>query len=147
MGEWSDTLETPCYLSGVLNDGDRYVQYKAILETSNPDSTPTLNDVTITWNPLGIGETAEPIPPGTELLPFSPNPVAGSPIIRFGLHETAFVDISVFDLSGRLVTEVIGYEYSPGFHDVLLEDLSPGIYFCRMMSDEYSATQRFVVIQ
>ena len=148
MGEWSDTLWIPCSLEGILTEGEQYVQYRAILDTSNPDSTPTLNDITITWDPLvSIEETADPKPSGTELLPIAPNPVAGSPIIRFGLPENAFVNISVFDLSGRIVSEIQGDDYSSGYHDVLLGgDMSPGIYFCRMISGGFIATQRFVVI-
>jgi hypothetical protein len=80
------------------------------------------------------------------LLPFSPNP-SSSPAVRFGLPEPASVEISIFNLSGRLVDEIHGDEYSSGFHDVLLGDLSPGIYFCRMISGDFEATQRFVVIE
>jgi len=68
-------------------------------------------------------------------------------VIRFGLHEPALVDIVVFDLTGRLVSDVHGDEYSGGYHDVLIDDLSPGIYFCRMVAGEFMATQRFVVIE
>ncbi len=146
MGTWSDTLTTPCSLDGILNDYDSYFQYRILLETVNPYTTPSLHDVTLSWDPLGIGETAEPSPSGAELLPFSPNP-ASSPAVRFGLSEPASVDISIFDLSGRLVRNISGNEYSQGFHDVPLEDISPGIYFCLMISDDFIATQRFVVIE
>ena len=144
MGEWSDTLTIPSLLTGILADGDRYVQYRAILKTSDPSGTPILNDITITWDPMGIesGENPEVI----SLLPFAPNPAA-APVVRFGLPEPAPVEISIFDLSGRLVSEVHGDEYSGGYHDVLLGDLSPGIYFCRMDSGEFTAMQRFVVIE
>ena len=146
MGVWSDTLTSPCLLADILNDGDRYVQYRTILETSNPDSTPILEDVVITWNPVSIEDTTDPIPSGTELLPIAPNP-GSAPAIRFSLPEPASVEISIFDLSGRLICEIQRDEYSPGYHDVLLADLSPGIYLCRMISEDFSATQRFVVIE
>lgn len=147
MGTWSDTLWNPCSLEGILTDGDRYIQYRVILSTANPDTAPIFNDVTISWNLLGIGETAELITPETGLLPISPNPVTGSPIIRFGLFESASVELIVFDLLGRLVSEIHGDDYSPGFHEVLLGALSPGIYFCKMISEDFIATQRFVVIK
>lgn len=56
MGAWSDTLTSACLLTGLLNDGDRFVQYRAILNTSDPDTTSILNDITILWDPLGIGD-------------------------------------------------------------------------------------------
>ena len=147
MGIWSDTLTAPCSLDGILNDYDSYFQYTVILETESPETTtPSLYDVTISWDPLGIEESAEPIPSGTEMFPFSPNP-ASSPAVRFGLPEPASVDISIFDLSGRLVSEIHEDEYSSGFHNVLIGDLSTGIYFCRMISGSFSATECFVVIE
>ena len=147
MGVWSDTLSIPCLLEGILADGDQYVQYRVILETSDPDTTPTLYDVMLTWDPVSIGDTTEPIPPGIALLPIVPNPAAGSPIIRFGLPEPASIELSIFDLSGRLISEIHRDDYSLGYHDVLLGDMSPGVYFCRMISGDFKATQSFVVIE
>jgi hypothetical protein len=146
MGVWSDTLSEPSSLEGILIDNDSYFQYKAILQTSVPNASPILNDVTISWNPVSIGETTEPIPPGIALLPITPNP-ALSPVVRFGLPEPASVELSIFDLSGRMVSEIHGEEYCTGYHDIPLEDLSPGIYFCRMISGDFTATERFVVIE
>ncbi len=146
MGPWSDTLFIPCLLEGILADGDQYVQYRAILKTSDRDTTPVLYDIMLSWDPVSIGDTTEPIPLGFALLPFSPNP-ASSPAVRFSLPEPASVELSIFDLSGRLVSDIYGENYSTGYHDVLLEDLSPGLYFCRMISGDFQATQRFVVIE
>ena len=63
-GNWSDTLTSPHSLEGILEDGDRYVQYRAILNTSDLHSTPTLYDVTITWDSLDVKDNAEIIESG-----------------------------------------------------------------------------------
>jgi len=141
MGSWSDTISVPCYLSGLL---DRYFQYRVSMETDDPCSTPTLHDVSLNWDPVGI-EVGED-PAVLALLPFSPNP-SSLPAVRFSLPEPAYVDISIFDLSGRLVRMINGEEYSPGYHYVLLGEFSPGIYFCRMISGDFAATQRLIVIE
>ena len=143
-GEWSDTLTAPCNLEGILIDGDSYFQYKAILQSSDSTLTPILEDLTISWNTLGLeGEEYA----GFQLIPPSPNPVTGSAIVRFSVPVSTLVDLMVFDISGRLFSEIHGDEYSPGYHSVLVEDLCPGIYFCRMISGNFTETQRFVVIQ
>ncbi len=148
MGPWSDTLTVSgTNLSGILGEYDNNLQYKVIFETSDPYTTPILDEITVEWIYLGIGNMSEQVPMVTNLFPILPNPSSGSPIIRFALPETANVDIYVFDFSGRLVSEIHGDEYSIGFHEVLLGDFSPGIYFCRMISGEFAATQRFVVIE
>jgi hypothetical protein len=145
MGTWSDTLNMPCRLEGILTDGEQYVQYKVILETSDPDITPTLCEVMLTWDPLGIsGDTG---PDSFELLPFYPNPSISSVSVRFGLPETSSVELSIFDVSGRLVEKTSTEEYPAGYHSIVLDELSPGIYFCRMTSGDFTATQRLVVIE
>jgi hypothetical protein len=145
MGAWSDTLLAPCLLNGILSDGDRYLQYRAILETSDPDTSPTLNDLTFTWDPVSIVEEAEPTPPEPELLSVVPNPCR-SATINFGLPEPAAAGLYVFDLSGRLLHGVSG-GYQAGYQSILLGVLPPGVYFCRMTSGDFTATERFVVIE
>ena len=145
MGNWSVILTAPCSLEGILNDGDRYVQYRTIFETSNPDTTPTLNDITISWDPLGIsGNTG---PHSFEMLPFYPNPTTSAPSVRFGLPEASSVELFIFDVSGRLVSAIPTEEYAPGYHSLVLDALSPGIYFCRLISGDSMETQCFVVIE
>jgi len=148
MGSWSDTLTCSCSLSGIIEDGRRYFQYMAILQSDDQRFTPLLHDVSVSWDSLE--SVSRPPETGTSplcLFPFTPNPSAGSPAVRFSLAEPASVELSIFDLSGRLVSDIYGENYSTGYHDVLLEDLSPGLYFCRMISGDFQATQRFVVIE
>ena len=59
---WSHTLTSPCSLRGILDDGYKYIQYRAILETSNTGISPTLYDVTITWDSLTTDEIYEIYP-------------------------------------------------------------------------------------
>jgi hypothetical protein len=143
MGPWSDTLHTTCSLFGLLAEGDSYFQYKAILQTSDSTLTPFLEDVTVTWNPTGI-EESEYYSLG--LLPFTPNPSL-SPQVEFYLLEAGCARFSIFDLSGRLVSEIVETEYPAGYRILYLNELNPGIYYCRMITDDFTATQQFVVIE
>lgn len=143
MGIWSDPIYEPCFLSGLV---DQYFQYRVLMETDDPYSTPpTLHDLTLSWDPYGI--EGDPYTSEYSLLGVIPNPTCGVVSICFGIPELALVRLSIFDLTGRLISENNGDEYSPGFHEVLLGDLSPGIYFCRMISGVFAATQSFVVIE
>lgn len=147
MGEWSDELTTaPVPMQGILADYASYVQYRVLFTTAYTDTTPTLMDMNITWDPLmGIDESHGP--DTFELLPFSPNPFAKSATVRFSLPCTATAGFQVFDVSGRLVRRILENEYSAGYHNVLIDNTQPGIYFCRMVSGDYSAVQRFVVTE
>lgn len=146
MGAWSDTLFSPCSLRDILSENDSYFQYKTVLSTSDPDTTPTLNDVTVSWDPMSIEEN-DFIPPYTALLHISPNPVAGTVQIRFNLQDASPVKIVLFDITGRKINTVLEEERPAGSHSVHLNTLTPGIYFCRMTSVDIIATQRFVVIE
>jgi len=77
----------------------------------------------------------------------SPNPSTGAAVITFELPETASVDISVFDMSGRVIREVHRDNYADGTHGIMLGQLPPGSYLCRMTSSEFEDSQRFVVLK
>ncbi len=144
MGVWSDTLTSPCSLAGILQDGRRYVQYRVILSTSDPDSTSILNDVTISWNPVGIGDD----PYETEYILFGaePNPASGSVSIGFTVSEYSPVELSIYDLTGRLVIAPSQKYYSSGVHQIHIGELNPGIYFCRMRTDDFTAHRLTTVL-
>jgi hypothetical protein len=146
MGLWSDTLITPGSLDGILDASDSYFQYRAILQTLDPFSTPTLSSVTLTWNSTGTEGQQHAIPAVTLLLPVMPCPVRGSATVDFQLSEGGNADFSVFDISGRM-----GYQTS-GFHlegtgELVIPGLDPGIYFIRMKAGEFEAVERFVVVE
>lgn len=145
MGSWSDTLPAPCSLAGVLPEGASYFQYRAILTSTSPDTTPALLDVTVTWDPLSTGDSGESAVP--ELLRFCPNPVSGPIAVRFGLPFAMMAGFSVFDVSGRVVAQKPAAEYSAGYQQIQLGELPPGIYICRMRAGSYAATQRFAVVE
>jgi hypothetical protein len=144
MGEWSDTLYTEGILEGILDDGDQYVQYRVLLFTTAPDTTPVLLDVMLTWDPMGVEGGEGPV--STAFLQFSPNP-APAPTVRFSLSESSPVELSVFDMSGRMVSQYEENECQSGSHSIILDELTPGVYMCRMTSGDFTAAQRFVVIE
>lgn len=147
MGAWSDTLFSPCSLEGIIEDGKSYVQYKAILLTTDPDTTPALLDVTISWDPTGIHETSEPLDTDLALLPVTPNPSSDRVSLRFTTPGDISIDLRVFDVSGRLVAEKPSQEYCAGLHAVEFGELPPGVYFLRMVADGELTERRFVVVE
>jgi hypothetical protein len=146
MGPWSDTLWTsPADLSGILADYASVFQYKAILISTSHAGSPTLYDVTVTWTSLGAGEGDSPST--LDLLPVSPNPCAGAPVIEFGLASSGSVELAVFDITGRLVQAVAPGEYQPGWHEVQLILPGAGVYLVRAAAGGSVASERFVVLE
>ena len=75
-----------------------------------------------------------------------PNPASGYAVLNFNLESSAHVNMAVFDISGRLVLEVPETRFNSGRNEIQIEGLGSGIYFCRLLSGGFIATQRFVVI-
>jgi len=147
MGAWSDTLTAPCTLSGILADEDNFFQYRAILYTADPLSTPTLQDVTVGWQPFSGTEVESEIEISVfALYGASPNPVVGAAVLGFSLPFDSRVELTVFDLTGRTV-HVTSEEFCSGVHEVSVNDLASGVYLVRLTSGELTETRHFVVIE
>lgn len=62
-----------------------------------------------------------------------PNPFNPSTKIRFAIPAEGVVSLKVYDIGGRLITELVNKNYSPGFYEIVFNtsthDLSSGIYF------------------
>jgi len=119
----------------------------AVLETDSNNVSPALLEVTISYDVVGVAEETQSEVNGIRLLPVSPNPSTGAAVITFELPETASVDISIFDMSGRLIREVHRDDYAGGAHGIMLGELPPGSYLCRMTSGDFEDSQRFVVLK
>ena len=147
MGAWSDTLAAPCTLEGILADEDRYFQYRAILTTTDLLSTPVLHDVTVGWQPFtGTQEGSAGEVASFALYGARPNPAPGHATLFFSLPVDSRAELTIYDLTGRVVHSVSG-EYEPGVHEVILDNLACGVYMIRMTSEEFTATKQFVVIE
>ncbi len=145
MGAWSDTLSAPCSLTGILEQGHQYVQYRALLSASPDGSDPTLEEVSISWNCTAIGESeSHLIIDAPLILPISPNP-GTFPVIRYIPSSTETIELGVYDVSGRYVA---GETCKPGdgVHQLQLRELPSGVYVCRFTSGSYNNSVRFVVI-
>ncbi|MDM7993377.1 MAG: T9SS type A sorting domain-containing protein [Candidatus Fermentibacter sp.] len=145
MGDWSDEIYEPCSLDGILDDNASWLQYRVNLQTSDPETTPVLEDVAVFWNPLS--NEPGPIPDSHQMLPISPDPAFGPVSAVIGLSSSVAVTLDVFDITGRMVESTSLSEFQPGWHTVLLGEFLPGIYFVRMQAEEFEATERFAVLE
>ena len=142
---WSDTLYTPSSLDGILNDGDRYIIYKAIFECEYFENAASLKSVVLSWEVTGIEEDLDS-DGQDELLSLRANP-SSSPILQINLPVAGEVNASVYSLQGRLERQLCNGELSAGVNEFTLTDLVTGIYFCKVFFNESSVSKRFAVIE
>ncbi|HRE41934.1 MAG TPA: T9SS type A sorting domain-containing protein [Ignavibacteria bacterium] len=79
-----------------------------------------------------------------------PNPFNAGTKIRFAVKENnAFVNLSVYDVSGRLIKNLVNDKFNAGEYEYLYdaEGLSSGVYFYSLQSGEFSETKRMVLVK
>ncbi|MGM0589140.1 MAG: tandem-95 repeat protein [Bacteroidota bacterium] len=74
-----------------------------------------------------------------------PNPFNPTTTITYRLPITAHVRVSVFDMSGRLLTDLVNTVQNPGIHHVQwhAEDQASGIYMYRIVANGMKNDRRF----
>ncbi|MBM3322622.1 T9SS type A sorting domain-containing protein [candidate division WOR-3 bacterium] len=103
------------------------------------------------WGTTGVEQQKEAalLPRLTEA---RPNPLREHAVIGYSLPRELDVRLSVYDLGGRLVTELGGGAQQAGRYSVAWNRtdrtgarVSPGVYFCKLSSGSYTATRKLVV--
>lgn len=147
MGAWSDTVFSPdTPLAGFPADSTRYLQYKVILKTSNPSISPELLEVAFNYDILVGTEESETGKVSSWSLYAVENPSRGFLSIMVSVPEAGQVELSVYDVSGRVIAE-ISQEFSAGTHSVNIASLTEGVYFCTMRAGSFVATERAIVLK
>lgn len=93
------------------------------------------------------GISGDPDQPVFLPISVSPNPSRGNVLVSFSLPEASQVSFSLFDAAGRLVQHINSDYFPDGVSSFALEQLSTGLFFCRMTAGEFTTTQRFVVVR
>ena len=83
-----------------------------------------------------------------------PNPSGGITRICFELTEPSTVEIQIFDIEGRYVTDLVGGDFTAGGHrlrwdgrDMQGRDLPAGIYFARVIAAGEIQVQKIALVR
>lgn len=91
----------------------------------------------------------ESIPPEYVLYQNYPNPFNPATKIRFGLPEEGLVNITVFNILGESVKEVVNDKFEAGYHEVEFNasNLASGIYFYRIICGKFVKVKRMSLLR
>ena len=148
MLEWGDTI----FVSGtpvdpLLPNDVFYLQYRAILTTSDPLVTPVLDALTIEgWYPGSISSESSTLSPW-QPLKVSPNPSFDGEIdVEICTITPGSIELRVYDSGGRLITvPVLGITSSEHFITTV-SGLPAGLYHFLLVTPSGSASARAVVL-
>jgi hypothetical protein len=151
MGDWSDDITMPGNLEDYLGYGDRFVQYKVMLGSTDQNLTPVLEDVAVSWDEVvGVDDDHEYAELSTfQLSRNYPNPFNASTVIKYSLPQASHVTLEIYDLLGRRVETLAQGEQPAGYHQMLWDasDHSSGMYFYRIQAGDYAETRKMVLLK
>jgi hypothetical protein len=104
-------------------------------------------EIDITETGTGV-EVAAPASLHLMLDPPSPNPVTSETILRFAAKHSGEVTLSVFDVTGRLVNEVVRAPIGDGIIRMApwyADDVPSGVYFAVLQAGADRISRKIVV--
>jgi hypothetical protein len=102
-------------------------------------------------NIVGVKEDKDNFPQSFRLYQNYPNPFNPSTVIRWRLAAVSVVRISIYDILGREVATVLNEEQSAGEHEIefnaLKYNLSSGVYFYELKTDDFALRKKMVLLR
>jgi hypothetical protein len=165
---WSTASETDNDYFSIKRNGEEMVHVDASNNATGSDyvwtDTDVSNGITYEYELVNVDmdgsqrviatESATPSHTFANITEYSlaqnyPNPFNPSTSIAFSLKEAGLVNISVYDVTGRLVATLVDGVREAGSHSVEFNaaGLPSGIYMYRMEAGEFSSVQKMVLMK
>ena len=76
-----------------------------------------------------------------------PNPLSQFAVIGYQLPAKSPISLEIFDLSGKLVENLLQASQCPGYYEMNwnTEEIPSGIYFARLKTDNHKVTKKIVI--
>ncbi len=99
--------------------------------------------------PVNIQKIGNEIPTEFKLYQNYPNPFNPKTIIRFKIKESGFIQLKLFDILGREVEILVNESLEQGVYEILFEgeDLPSGIYFYKLIAEDFSSTKKLLLLK
>ena len=97
---------------------------------------------------IRVAEEEPGIPKLTRLVKVYPNPATGLTRVSYALAKDARVRISVLDITGRVVDNLVDQVVGAGYHTAFFKSEVPaGVYFVQMETEDYRATESVILVR
>jgi hypothetical protein len=94
------------------------------------------------------------LPAAYQLFANYPNPFNPTTTISYALPEAEHVELSIFNLQGKLVAHIVDVEQPPGFHSATWDSrdrhgnrVSSGVYYYRLEAGKFVDTRKMILLQ
>ena len=98
---------------------------------------------------LGVNGLEAVMPSQFALNPAFPNPFNPETVIGYQLPAFSFVNLSVYDVTGKLVAELVNGSRVAGSHEVIFNavNLPSGLYIYRLDTGDFTAVGKMVLMK
>ena len=96
-----------------------------------------------------LSEKVKDIPQSFELSQNYPNPFNPTTVIRYGLPEAAKVRLTVYNVLGEQIAELLNEERGAGYHEVNFNasGIASGVYYYRIETGSFVSVRKLVVVK
>ena len=96
-----------------------------------------------------MNDSKEQIPSDFSFEQNYPNPFNPTTTISFSIPAETFVIIKIYDNLGNEISTLINDVKKPGKYHTIFDaaGLSSGIYYCKMMADNFIGTQKLILLK
>jgi hypothetical protein len=104
---------------------------------------------TVNYNTVGISQISSQVPSSFKLEQNYPNPFNPSTVIKFSITKPEFVSLSIYDITGRKVEQLVNAKLEVGTYEYRFDAslLSSGIYFYRLEAGNFVETKKMMFIK
>jgi major membrane immunogen (membrane-anchored lipoprotein) len=149
---------TPAYMQQCVNDGHGIENYPLkLLESQNTENVDAVSGATWSYN-IFIASAKEALkdakkPTGIDVqsrdgslsLEVSQDPVTSAKVFTYRLPGECHVNLSIYDIQGKLIEQLVNQEQSVGDHTIRWNDgPSEGIYCYRLKAGEKVISDKLI---
>ena len=111
------------------------------------------NNSNITINGIE-GQPEKVVCPSVQIIECSPNPFNYSTLFKYSLNEIQTINISLYNAAGQHIKTLVKAQQNKGFHKIAWDgkneknqQVTSGMYFCRMQTPEKSSTVKVIFLK
>jgi hypothetical protein len=146
LTSYPDSLRLRIRATGGVTSGN----YTVNILGKGPNGTPVhRRTVTLTVTPVGLSSNETEVPKDFYLYQNYPNPFNPTTDIRFDIAKAGLVTLSVYDITGKKVADLVNENLNAGKHtvDFNAANFASGVYFYRIETSEYTSIRKMMLIK
>ncbi|MCB0724201.1 MAG: T9SS type A sorting domain-containing protein [Ignavibacteriae bacterium] len=104
---------------------------------------------TINATVSSISQTSSSIPERYSLYQNYPNPFNPSTNIKFDIVKGGFTSLTIYNLLGQKIAELVNTDLSPGFYEASWDasEQTSGVYIYKLQSNDFTETRKLTLLK